>query len=61
VRGFLGPFDFLLDMPNSIIPERFPRIRRLANLAWRIILVVATVYVGIAAIYYEYFLWSVER
>lgn len=61
MRNFLGPFDFLWDLPNAILPERMPRVRFWVNLAWRIILVLATIYVGMAAIYYEYFLWSVER
>jgi hypothetical protein len=61
VKDFLGPFEFLWDLPSAVIPERMQRVRCLANLAWRLMLVLAIAYVGMAAIYYEYFLWSVER
>ena len=61
MRHFLGPFDFLIDVPNLIIPERFKRTRQFAGFVWRTILLLSMVYVAAAAIYYEFYLWSVDR
>jgi hypothetical protein len=61
MKTFLGPFDFLWDLPSGLIPDRMTILQKSASFAWRTALVVAVGYVAITQIYYEYFLWTVER
>lgn len=55
MRHFLGPFGFLIDMPNLIIPERFIRTRAFVGLVWRGILLVCILYVAAASLYYQFY------
>ena len=61
MKTFLGPLDFLWDLPRRIIPERMTLLQKSASFVWRTALVFGVGYVAIAQSYYEYFLWTVER
>lgn len=61
MNSFLGPFDFLWDLPRRFISDRMTLLQKSASFIWRTALVVVVGYVAITQIYYEYFLWTVER
>ena len=58
MKHFLGPFGFLLAMPNLIIPARFTRTRLIARMIWQVFLLFCVLYIAAAQIYYEFYLWS---
>ena len=61
MKSFLGPLEFLWDVPKLFFPEQQRVVLWIGLVLWRTALVIATVYVGLASIYYEYFLWTADR
>ncbi|GHC44857.1 hypothetical protein [Neogemmobacter tilapiae] len=61
MKDWLGGFDFLWDLPKAMLPENLGLVRTALNLVWQIALVGVLAYVAVTQIYYEYFLWVVER
>ena len=61
VEILLGPFVFLLWLPNWLIPEKFWRLRVAVNVAWRTFLALAGLGAGLFVFYNQVLLWGVER
>jgi hypothetical protein len=61
MKEFLGPLEIIWDFPDSLLPDRYKVLRKVLIFCWRGMLIAIAAYFGAAAVYYEYFLWSVER
>ena len=52
---------FVFNFPSLIFPNAKGHFFRLALVAWRAIVVVGAIYVTVASVYYEIYLWSAYR